>query len=60
LTKGQTFYHGALLTKGQTFYYGGQILVIGSLAGMTGGLLLALVIDRLAGIVYRRMVAHRH
>lgn len=39
---------------------GGQILVIGSLAGMAGGLLLALAFDRLVGIMYRRMIAPRH
>jgi len=39
---------------------GGQILAIGSLAGITAGLILALAFDRLAVIVYRRVMAARH
>ena len=40
--------------------HGGQILAIGSIAGMTAGLIFALSFDRLAVIVYRRVMAARH
>ena len=39
---------------------GGQILAIGSLAGITAGLILAVAFDRLAVIVYRHVMAARH